>query len=323
MKKLARKLFLSCAALAACATTLVSTTFAWYTSNTEVNTNAVTGTSKANGDSLLLISTTGADGTYGPSADISLKGVETLVPVAYTAATNINGPTFKTLDLTIGEATVNTTVASDVISFDLYFRGMSGASGVPVIIKNLTVENTTGTLPSKDILAPADSNNKVIGMPNFDPSTTTTYTADILRVLDMAYVTETITKEAGSDAVPTYGKTEMYALEGLKNTFTDGLASAGAFDAHEYYKAATGKTLATYSPALEGNPTAITPGTTEINLGTTPASTATGNSLHVKFYLFINGWDKACFDAVQSQTFTVKIDFTSVANTKVNTPAGA
>ena len=170
-------------------------------------------------------------------------------------------------------------------------------------------------------MAPAGNDGKIIGMPSFVPATNKTYTADILRVLDMAYVTETITKAAGSDAVATFGSTAMYALEGLKDSFSDGLASAGAFDAHAYYKAATGKTLADYSATLEGNPTTINPGTTAINLETTPASTATGNSLHVKFYLFINGWDKACFDAVQSQTFTVKIDFTSVADTKVNTPA--
>ena len=50
MRKLGLKLGLSCAALAACATTLVSTTFAWYTSNDSVKATGITGkTSEADG----------------------------------------------------------------------------------------------------------------------------------------------------------------------------------------------------------------------------------------------------------------------------------
>ena len=43
MKKLTRKLFLSIAALAVCAATLVSTTFAWYVSNSTANVKGLTG----------------------------------------------------------------------------------------------------------------------------------------------------------------------------------------------------------------------------------------------------------------------------------------
>ena len=48
MRKLGLKLGLSCAALAACATTLVSTTFAWYTSNDTVKAEKITGKTNEN-----------------------------------------------------------------------------------------------------------------------------------------------------------------------------------------------------------------------------------------------------------------------------------
>ena len=48
--KLNKKLIMSCAALAACATTLVSSTYAWYTTNTEVTLDTVTGSTAAAAD---------------------------------------------------------------------------------------------------------------------------------------------------------------------------------------------------------------------------------------------------------------------------------
>jgi len=53
--KLRNKLILSCAALAAVATTAVSSTFAWYTSNTEVTVNTLSANTKNSGSDLLMI----------------------------------------------------------------------------------------------------------------------------------------------------------------------------------------------------------------------------------------------------------------------------
>ena len=54
--KLRNKLILSCAALAAVATTAVSTTYAWYTSNVDVSASGITAKSASAADSTLLIS---------------------------------------------------------------------------------------------------------------------------------------------------------------------------------------------------------------------------------------------------------------------------
>ena len=59
-KSLTRKLFLSVAALAATAATLTSSTFAWYTANTEAQVNKVTASTEAKGSNSLFISAANA-----------------------------------------------------------------------------------------------------------------------------------------------------------------------------------------------------------------------------------------------------------------------
>ena len=79
MKKLTRKLFLSVASLGVCAATLVSTTFAWYTTNTSVDLGAISGMTETQSASnqLYIAAATGYDpltkaatgfGSYGVSA---------------------------------------------------------------------------------------------------------------------------------------------------------------------------------------------------------------------------------------------------------------
>ena len=57
--KLRNKLILSCAALAAVATTAVSTTYAWYTANDSVKATGINAQTSQTDDTLLLISKTG------------------------------------------------------------------------------------------------------------------------------------------------------------------------------------------------------------------------------------------------------------------------
>ena len=62
-KSLTRKLFLSVAALAATAATLTSSTWAWYTGNSEAKVNSVTASTAADGESSIYISSVTAYGT--------------------------------------------------------------------------------------------------------------------------------------------------------------------------------------------------------------------------------------------------------------------
>ena len=85
MRKLGLKLGLSCAALAACATTLVSTTFAWYTSNDTVKATGITGKTSEQDATLLLISKSGRVGSWGATVAIDSSKV-TLDPVTYASS---------------------------------------------------------------------------------------------------------------------------------------------------------------------------------------------------------------------------------------------
>ena len=64
MKKGLSKLILSGAAVAACAATLGTSTYAWYTTNTEVSANDIVGASAGVGDASISISGTGNAGTW-------------------------------------------------------------------------------------------------------------------------------------------------------------------------------------------------------------------------------------------------------------------
>ena len=145
MRKLGLKLGLSCAALAACATTLVSTTFAWYTSNDTVKAEGITGKTSEQDATLLLISRTGKVGSWGATVTIDSSAV-TLDPVAY-GSEKINehnedvalGKYYAwnpTDNKEGGEVTGGLTSSDKYISFYLYFKSGSSAD-LTVVSKNL------------------------------------------------------------------------------------------------------------------------------------------------------------------------------------------
>jgi len=101
-KRLTRKLFLSLAAMGVTAATLTTSTFAWYTANTEAKVNTITASTESQGaDSLFIASanayangaTTGQKATawddYLATADVHLTGATTnLKPVYSNFGTN-------------------------------------------------------------------------------------------------------------------------------------------------------------------------------------------------------------------------------------------
>lgn len=309
MKKFGRKLFLSCAALAACATTLVSTTFAWYTSNTEVSTNAVTGTSSASGEGLLMISKDGTDGSFGPSVTLDINSTS-LIPVQYTAGDNA-APTFDAWDATTNAAGAAATEGTSYLKFDLYFRGnrlnaQSKYEGVPVYIKTMVLTNTNASsLTVKPIL-------NYTGMPSgVTDATDTEYTTDILRTINIAYVTYEETSETGyAHKTTTYASAGVWNPQGLC-TINDFFTGMSGQNAHAYYNAIKNTTISTTNPLTA---TDLTTSST-VSLGNTPASTNSGNDLKVSFYIFINGWDLECFDAVQGQSISLQLEFTTQETT--------
>jgi len=183
--KLRNKLILSCAALAAVATTAVSTTFAWYTSNDEVTASNISGASANSGSELLLIS---ADAhKWGTSIEDVIENPNTeLTPLAYVANSTPTG-TDKTSNVLVGMTTNASTKkvetktaaadASGYLGFTVYLKNASTtAKALNMNIVSLT--NTSTALPAKSIIG---NTAQFVGL----KSSETEYTVNALRVLAM------------------------------------------------------------------------------------------------------------------------------------------
>ncbi|MBQ3253077.1 MAG: hypothetical protein IJA65_00840 [Acholeplasmatales bacterium] len=301
--KLRKKLFLSCAALAACAATLVSTTYAWYTSNSVVSASGIQGTTATSGSDLLLISDTGTAGTWSNSvtvADANAKATA-MNPVEYTAVSGAQG-TLKSW----GGKGVSTNAAAagaDYIEFDIFVKASAQKD---VYIEALTITNTTSTLPSKQILATAGGLAQT--------GTTTTYTVDALRTLQIE-----VLKETYVDAIKTTTTVDLLDPEGIITFKDDSIGTLGInatgentkFNAHEYLNEVTGNTIAVDSEGTTGKKLSTTEGSNYV-LCTTPVGQDVAKESYVKltFRAYLNGWDWACFDACQGQTFTIAMTLT-------------
>jgi len=340
--KLRNKLILSCAALAAVATTAVSTTFAWYTANTDVSASGVSAQTLAGSDKLLLISSSGAKGTWGSS--ITLANAATFEPVSFengkylefnqtlVAANSYAGPD------TTKEVSIDPTAQSTsgkVLNFNIYLRnGGSTAFDVKVtkfLITNTTAASTDG-LPSKTLLK-TDS-----GL-----TTTTeggaTYTCDLMRALVVRTRSTTVTGNAGTggytasdleDLNTTVGSGTSAVNYNLFNldSYTSYADTVGSSDnAHTYYNAVTGKTLVESDKATARTTDNLTTTALPVNATASAAKTGAWNIINVpaanedpalqdyvviNFQVFLNGWDLYCFDAVQGQQISIDLAFSVV-----------
>jgi len=329
--KLRNKLILSCAALAAVATTAVSTTFAWYTNNTEVTAKGVSGTTLTADQSVLMISKD--DYNWGSKVQLNISSLN-LVPVQ-----NASG-TFTKWTQANNAADASATANTDYLTFDLYFKSGTTDS-LNVYIKQFNLVNTTAAsgLPSKIKL------NK-IGLPISE----TTYTVDMFRALTIDQnaftTTEKLTENEdlpSATANSTY--TKVWDCQSLAGTDSLSGLSAGTqdgnYDAHRYYNAVKGLETNTTSDTADDpiDTTKTNSETTRADLANTSANgyeatswklgetgagstvaTTASSVLKITFVIYLDGWDKACFDACQGQSFTLDMEFTA---TKVATQSGS
>ena len=308
MKKFGRKLFLSCAALAACATTLVSTTFAWYTSNTEVTATSVSGASDALAASSDIYikgaaSYSGREastfGAYGSSA--TTKATVTtpiLTPVYYNS-------TDKTLKKMGNNATVDAAISnSDVLEFT--YRFMSGSTAeTPVYFKTLEITNTESSLPTLTPIK-ADSDD---GVSNTGITNKNAYGIDFLKAVKMSVTCTVYDVDADTAAETKTSATgnSVYGLDAYATLgTTTNVSVSDTANAHTYYAAVTGKTLTKpTSNYTEGEEITISAGS--VALFTIPA----GNVVEVTFMFYLDGWDNYCYDVCRQQGLNVEMSFTT------------
>lgn len=265
--KLTKKLLLSALSLGLAVVTLTTTTYAWYTTNTEVSATAKGSTSAASNDASLLISNA-ENGTYGPTVDLSTVAKE-LLPIQWDSSSN----TFE------DKAGVESTA---YITITVYFKiSQALTAETPIYLSNLTIENT-GDLTEYDNLASA---NNIEGCP------TGLYTVDAVNALDLVI---------GEVAYDLSGK-------------------LGAADASAYFNG-TPNALTYYNEVMnlegedaldENDETAEFEDFDYTTMDAVATISAGETKASATLKIYLNGWDKYCFDACRDQDFDITLNFST------------
>ena len=320
--KLRNKLILSCAALAAVATTAVSTTYAWYTSNTKVQANNIDGSSAAAGNDMLLIAN-GLKNTSGTISEITNASQlvftsEVEVVAEYVGTGLVNGKLMPAaynggflenqsaaIAGTAGSAT--TEAAASYLHFVLYLKNAGNNAGT-VTMKIDSLTNETSELPVLPILGTRDQNlGQYIKGSSYSYVEGDTYSIDIQRALAMDY---TLQKTESATSLTLAGSPTETAVDispartAVADSFADVTGGAlsyynGVVDTADQFTGTAPSALAQYVP---------TSGITGLAIDEQAASLT-----KIDFKIFLNGWADACFDACQGQDFTFNLKFEFVA----------
>lgn len=295
--KLRKKLLLSCAALAACATTMVSTTYAWYVVNPTADASGMTGsTTDAAGDASVYVSKNGTAFTKS----VTLSTSDYIVNGTFDPITTANGLDF--VDVANTEVTV-TDKTSKYIQYVLWIKSDNDATITP----KFTVGNTTATDAFTKQTAYQDvASNAAAGSEFF---------VDAVQALRMSIVeVEAANVEAAATAVATKDSATIYDVQGLSKgaedaayvpatgSVTDDTLNDGT-TAHTYYTQIMG---ATAGDAIEKEPSPAASTWANITL------TANTAKCFV-FTIWLEGADTLCFDSCVGQDFSFALSFTAAA----------
>lgn len=303
MKALKRKLFLSVASLAVCAATLVSTTFAWYTSNTEVESAGVTGATNNQADtsSIYIAAAQTYDedksvltvGTYTSQATPVLVGNSvTLEPVYY----NTLDKTYKKINTVEGStvAYAESENKNDILEYVLRFRTATPGEATPVYVSDFNILNETEALPTSVALAYGEGTG-------IDEAGD--YAIDLLKAIKMNV---TVTDMTDANTLDSSSTTTVYDVASFS---TKASVNCTTPDAVGYYNTVTGNSIAVPVENYDAG-TAITSkdsGGTAKALFTIPAS----GYIEVRFVFYLDGWDDACYDVCRQQTMSIGMSFTT------------
>ena len=338
--KLRNKLILSCAALAAVATTAVSTTFAWYTANTEVSATGLKAKTDNNGADTLLISKTGGKGTWS-SAIAFTEDAQVLNPVQYDAGSNNAAGTYRAWNATGDAVGAANSGAADVVTYTFYLKDPTASYSanptqqnpntniyVSALTATFGVNEGTG-LPTKDVL-----NTTGLGLYGSSAAYSgATYTVSLQRALDMEVAVSTVTAANTDDddiEAFTASSANVYAFDYF-SAISDTLSNSdGSYNAHKYYNAV--KSLPQGESGKPGYKAAISESdplsVTQIGGNSTTKWALVSNVQPTLIYkvtvtLFVNGWDLACFDAVQGQNVSLNFKFATTDGTTVKVGGSA
>jgi len=214
-----------------------------------------------------------------------------------------------------------TTDSAGYLQFVLFLKNAgTSEKNIKFRFTDLTYETTKANLPAKSIVDPVH-NATYIGL----GSSAVNYTVNALRVAAVDIEVKAYT----SSGVGALQDESVYALNTAvaSPTYNDDAASVPANGAHNYFNAimdtplntadAKNVNTETFKNLGAANGTYLTDATTT-GSGTSAVSTANAKlpsaatvdqGFQVTFKVFLNGWDKWCFDACQNQTLTFDLAF--------------
>ena len=318
--KLRKKLILSCAALAACATTMVSTTYAWYTSATDVSVSGVTGsTNNASTDGSLLVAKKTAEGwsTYSNTVTIGADeaaAYENRGNKIEPLALNSNGALISqenAISVIKGgssSATEHVGTSGAYISIPLKFKTTKNTAGtVNIYLKTLSIiNNASGALTKVDGIATAG-----------DVTQGTPYSIDACYAMNMMVCLDGTKYASATDHLFDLGG-YVGANDKTATTIT-GNAAAYNVDsrAHAYYNSVMTSADKKYSSVPADNRLVenATASATSLYTFTTTDDASAVNEVTLYFVFYLDGWDNDCYDACRGQSFTINMGFTSDSST--------
>jgi hypothetical protein len=265
--KLRRKLLSAGFALGATALTLTTSTFAWYTSNTSVESKTISGATSAQADSSSLFianaktyngSAPGAAGTAWTAFATEVTPVviasdqtHVLEPVAFTAVSTSAPLTYNTMSVSGDDKDqVKYTAissATSIYEYVLRFQIPNNAAATPVYISSLSVTNSVSASTSQQ-LALAD--NTTLNVADATAATavgikeTGNYNVDLLHSLKMTVVAQALSFDASEKTFSASGNaiTTIYDLDGFADASKD-VNIATTANAVGYYNAVLGTNI--------------------------------------------------------------------------------
>ena len=306
--KIFRKLTLSAVTLGVAAVSATTSTFAWFTTNGTVEASGVSGTVKeVNGNMLLSVFKSSA--WQDPLKNVTLPtGSVNLAPVQVTSTTSGGTTTygFTKAGETKGVFTETATENTDYIHYELVFHMSDLANGEG--LKNVLTANFngfSGQSGTQYLLADADASTgakagDTISVDLLDVLSVRVESSIILEADKETYsINDTISATAGNIS---NNDTKFYRYNTESDNVTVGESTKKA-DALTYYNNVHQKSLNrdNIKPTYETTYLSTTDNTSDTTKTGITLFEITGTSkAYVKtdIYLYIDGWDKQCFNAV-------------------------
>ena len=310
--KLFRKLALSGVALGAAAVTLSATTYAWYTANTTVTVDKISGMTEAKAtgtDVYVSAAQTYNDNaltgktwsSWGPEATPIVAGSgNKLKPVSYTDGTNLKAYVPMT-SATGSTPTYGSFDRNGVFSYALRFHVATDEAS------KLYFKTFTFT-PAK-----SDPYSKVVAS-NFGGNTGIKakgeYFADLAKALKLTISYQALDGSTADGGVLTGTATPTtYDLTTFAANADVNIADGGP-DALGYYDSVMGSSLRGHAPTgadYTGTEVVLnTAGTTAVDF----ASVTSTGYVEVTFTFWLDGWDSYCYDVMRQQTFDFQFQAT-------------